>query len=364
MSAPISNQQIAAALRQEGKSRKQAYAAAALLKAAAIIEKFKEPIVSADQLRGVAGIGDGTRKRVQSILQEGLGNYVPPAPTRPEPEVRVAAAAPVAVPVGYDFTQIKFFGKVADRTLHAHGILTLEQLETAVAEAQQRTDEAGTDPTQGLILPQGVGVTANQLAGLRYREHLALRVPREEVAEIGTTIIQEARNLNMVGQIVGSYRRGRADSGDIDVLLTGARNRLHDLVQRLWDLGIIRYTFSLGEVKGMFMAVRPSSLEESPNGEWDVPREVPRRSLDIRFVPTDTFGPAMLFATGPGEFNVLQRHVAKEKGWQLSEYGLIDANGKRLPAYTEEEVFTALGMDYLTPEEREQYASAAGAPRR
>jgi DNA polymerase/3'-5' exonuclease PolX len=357
MSAPATNEQIAAVLTKEAETR-EGYGAAALLNSARIIATFPEPITNVNQLKGIRGVGKGTLDRVATILAKGVESYTPPAPSRPEP-VR-AVPSPAAAPEsqeedGYDFTQIKFFGPAANRNLHARGIRTLEELEVAVAEAQQRYDELGLDMSKGLITSQGVTVTANQLAGLRYREHLALRVPRAEVKEIGDVVLREAQQLGMVGEIVGSYRRGRPDSGDVDTLLTGPKNRLHDLIQRLWDLGIVRYTFSLGEVKAMLVAVRPSAINRSNGAEPDVAREVTRRSLDIRYVPQDAYGVSLLFSTGPGEFNVAQRRIAIEQGLKLSEYGLADAQGQRIPAFTEEEVFATLGMDYLTPVEREKY---------
>jgi len=357
----VNNEQIAAALTAEAEAR-EGYGAAALLNAARIIATFPQPITDANQLKGIRGIGDGTRKRVAAILAGGVENYVPPQPSRLEPVQQDPSASSASS--GYDFTQIKFFGPVANRNLHAHGILTLQDLEIAVAEAQQRYDENGLTTEQGVILPQGVTITANQLAGIRYKEHLALRVPREEVKEIGDEVLRVAKALGMTGEIAGSYRRGKSDSGDVDVLLTGSRNRLHELVQELWDMGIIRYTFSLGEVKLMAVAVRPSTLVPNDQGDLEAGREVVRRSLDIRYVPPETYGTSLLFATGSDVFNVHQRNIAIEQGLKLSEYGLTDAQGQRLPVYTEEDVFKALGMEYLTPMEREKYATAAGVPRK
>jgi DNA polymerase/3'-5' exonuclease PolX len=344
---PPSNAQIAEALTAEAETR-DGYGAKALHTAARIIATFPEPVTDANQLKGVRGLGEGTRKRVAAILAQGLSHYVPP----PKPEPPRTEPVSEGTPPAYDFTQIKFFGRVANRSLHAHGLQALADLEAAVATASRRYEAAGMSADQGLILESGVTVTANQLAGLRYREHLALRVPRSEVKELGEEVLRVAAGFDLKGDIAGSYRRGKEDSGDVDVLLTGPRNRLSELVQQLWDLGIIRYTFSLGEVKFMGVAVRPTSLFRSETGELESPVEVVRRSLDIRFVPTETYGCSLLFATGSEVFNVKQRQIAIDQGLKLSEYGLVDAQGQRLPVHTEADVFTALGMEYVVPSER------------
>jgi DNA polymerase/3'-5' exonuclease PolX len=79
------------------------------------------------------------------------------------------------------------------------------------------------------------------------------------------------------------------------------------------------------------------------------------RSLDIRYVPEAIYIPSLLFSTGPFELNVHQRRLAIDRGLKLSEYGLIDKAGNTLDVRSEEEIFEALGMKYMSPEERETY---------
>lgn len=311
MSSHLTNQEIASILRQEARNRTgpaDRYASKALLSSADIIEHMPEPITSVDQLNNIRGIGEGTKLRVAKILTDERQT----------------------IPQEYDFTELKFFGPAVNKTLHAKGIHTLDQL---------------LDNEQELSL-----LTENQLAGLRYREHLSHRIPRTEVKEIGDIVLTEAIKLGMTGELVGSFRRGKETSGDVDVLLTGKRNRLAELVSRLYEIGVIRYIFSLGEVKGMFVAIRPSALtsaDESP------PVEILRRSLDIRFVPQESFGSALLFSTGSDTFNIIQRKKATELGYKLNEYGLFDlTTNKKIPTPTEEEIFQKLDMPFVPPSQR------------
>jgi len=71
----------------------------------------------------------------------------------------------------------------------------------------------------------------------------------------------------------------------------------------------------------------------------------------------------MLFCTGSPNFNIQQRAVATRKGLMLNQYGLykeaVDQKGKKVPgeliaSATEEEIFAALAMPFLTPAERER----------
>lgn len=291
------NKYIADELNREASSL-AGFRGSALRKSAALIKSFPHPITNASQLGGVKGIGEGTIRRVAEILAAGI-------PT---------AESPVAK--DFDFTRIKFFGDATVRKLHASGIKTLEDLKTQVKN-------------KTLVL------NPNQNAGLKYFEDLEQRVPRAEVKKIGDLVLSIAAKYGLKGEIVGSYRRGKQDSGDIDVFITGDVNPIHQIVHEV--PGIV-YIFSLGEHK--FMGVYKES-------ETSI-----ARSLDIRYVHPSHWGAALLFGTGSDNHNVQQRNVAISKGYKLSEYGLFDAAGNLLASTTEEEIFEKLGQPYLAPTER------------
>lgn len=52
----------------------------------------------------------------------------------------------------------------------------------------------------------------------------------------------------------------------------------------------------------------------------------------------------------PRGLAIALRTKAKKKGWKLSQYGLFKGN-KKLPVYTIQEVFKALGVEFRTPEQ-------------
>jgi DNA polymerase (family X) len=69
-------------------------------------------------------------------------------------------------------------------------------------------------------------------------------------------------------------------------------------------------------------------------------------------VPPGSYGAALLYFTGSKQHNIELRKLAIEKGWSLNEYGLT--HGERvLAGRTEEEVYRALGMEWIPPELRE-----------
>jgi len=60
-------------------------------------------------------------------------------------------------------------------------------------------------------------LTEAQKTSIYYRHHLELRIPREEIRYFEGLLHQLFPYLEII--IVGSYRRGELDSGDIDVLI-------------------------------------------------------------------------------------------------------------------------------------------------
>ena len=70
----------------------------------------------------------------------------------------------------------------------------------------------------------------------------------------------------------------------------------------------------------------------------------------------------MLYFTGNDYFNRSMRLFARKKGLTLSDHGLYPSirnkqekvwTGQNIPCFTEEEVFTVLGLTYRPPTERE-----------
>jgi DNA polymerase (family 10) len=76
--------------------------------------------------------------------------------------------------------------------------------------------------------------------------------------------------------------------------------------------------------------------------------------VDVRALDSASFGAAMQYFTGSKEHNVALRQRAIRMGFKLSEYGLFRAeDDSRVAGATEEEVYRALGLDWIPPELRE-----------
>lgn len=212
----------------------------------------------------------------------------------------------------------------------------------------------------------------DQLVGIKYFKDTAQKIPREEIDKIQKYCQVVAKSLNPGFELMccGSYRRGRPRSGDVDCLMTHVDLKtpediieyenangsiIQAMVTLLKKLGFVTDYFTIGETKFMGICKLPSNAK----GTYTI-----YRHMDIRFVPYNSRGTAMLYFTGSFEYNKQMRYKANDKGYMLSEYGIFkytkDKGGKKVkgeqvptPFYTEEAVCEWLGMPYLPPNERD-----------
>jgi DNA polymerase/3'-5' exonuclease PolX len=180
----------------------------------------------------------------------------------------------------------------------------------------------------------------NQKAGLNYYEDLLLRIPREEMLEHQTLLLSHIP-AKTEAEIVGSFRRGAVNSGDIDMLIRGTDpSILHSFAYALQTAGYIKYILAMGDKK--ILAV--SQLTGKP-----------ARRLDLLLTQPDEYAYAILYFTGSDTFNVAFRQHALDKGYTLNEHALTPL--KTTTPYppllkTEKDIFDFLGLQYTPPDER------------
>ncbi|MGI0048212.1 MAG: helix-hairpin-helix domain-containing protein [Nitrososphaera sp.] len=73
---------------------------------------------------------------------------------------------------------------------------------------------------------------------------------------------------------------------------------------------------------------------------------------DLLVVPEESWGSALQYFTGSKEHSVELRKIAIAKGLRLNEWGVFKGE-KRVAGATEEEVYRALGLQWVPPEMRE-----------
>jgi DNA polymerase/3'-5' exonuclease PolX len=185
----------------------------------------------------------------------------------------------------------------------------------------------------------------NQRIGLQYYDDLQKRIPRTEMDKHAAQLMA-VKPASLEGVIVGSYRRGRPDSGDIDMLVrttdaaVDAGKALADYVKALKAAGYVKEVLAIGSHKCLAIAQLADGAEA--------------RRLDLLVTPPAEFPFAVLYFTGSDTFNVRMRQLALEKGYTLNEHALTKVKTSETVTglKTERDIFDFLKMEWREPEER------------
>ena len=189
-----------------------------------------------------------------------------------------------------------------------------------------------------------------QKIGLEYYEELQKRIPRSEIdlyAEKLNLIFNSIKDEVPGSEfsIVGSYRRGAENSGDIDVIITNKENnkKIFDLfLDKLIKDDILIEILSRGKNKSLTIG--------------KLPDHIPRR-LDFLYSDYDEYPFAILYFTGSKSFNTNMRQHALKLGYSLNEHGFSKMDGKKKEKLdkkflSEKEIFDFLNMEYKEPNQR------------
>jgi DNA polymerase beta len=311
-------------LRKRDVAEKQTFKARAYAKVISQLKEHDGPIRSYEDVRNIQGIGEKIGKKIKEILETG--------------QLASAERAKELYPIeALDaFQNIYGVGPAKAKELVDDGYRTIAELREAIQEDPKLLND-------------------KQKIGLQYYEDLLERIPRSEMEE-HQEILQFLLPENMKDyemDIVGSFRRQAATSGDIDVLLRvpkdadkkEAKQHLEEYVNNLKQHDYIEEVLALGEHKCM-------AICRIPGGQAQ--RQKARR-LDLLMTPDEEYAYAILYFTGSDKFNVAFRQHAIQKGYTLNEHTLKPIReGVRDVPYmkSEREIFSFLGLRYVEPNQR------------
>lgn len=160
----------------------------------------------------------------------------------------------------------------------------------------------------------------------------------------------------------GSLRRGKDTIGDIDILV--ATSDMAGTSERFTKLPGVVEVLSSGEGKSSVRIRASADL-----GRWGADADGQGVQVDLRVIPLDRWGAAMMYFTGSKEHNIRLRERALKRGLTLTEWGLFPDDEDPIPphrrgvkplaAATEKEVFAALELAEVAPEIREDKGEIA-----
>ena len=213
-------------------------------------------------------------------------------------------------------------------------------------------------------LRKNAQLTPNQSVGIDHYDDFASRIPRREVEQHASIVHEAIREIDDELELVvgGSYRRGQAESGDIDILIT-KKSAGKELIRTLVLDVVLPKLVSLGFLKASLANGRSDEETSKWHGASALPESPVWRRLDLLFVPGAEIGAALIYWTGNDIFNRSIRLLASRKGMRLNQHGLFKdvmrgksrervTEGELVESENEKEIFRHLGVPWRPPEHR------------
>jgi len=269
-----------------------------------------EEIAEDGKLKTVPGIGEGMAQKIVEYLKTGKVSKFE--------EVRKGVSdALIAI------MDIPGMGPKTLSMIHKEkGINSLSQLEKAVEDGSL-VGLPGIGEKKVENIRRGIQL----LKQSKGRMNLGIAFPIAK--RIVETLREKARSKKI--EWAGSLRRMRENIGDIDILATGPNKE--KIIHSFTHLPEVKEVLASGETKASVIV------------EGGI-------QIDLRVVEEDSYGAALQYFTGSKGHNIHLRGIAKTKGIKINEYGVFKGE-KKIGGKEEEDVYRALGMDWIEPELRE-----------
>ncbi|MEO1130547.1 MAG: DNA polymerase/3'-5' exonuclease PolX [Planctomycetota bacterium] len=193
----------------------------------------------------------------------------------------------------------------------------------------------------------GAKTVENIRKALKFADHGEQRSRLGDAMPIAEVIVEKMAAVEGVTQaaFAGSLRRGKETIGDLDILVTSTAPQV--VREAFLSMPIIVEVLAQGETK--------CSVRVRADG-----REI---QTDLRIVPEESWGAALMYFTGSKEHNVKLRERSLKRGLTLNEYGLYPVDDEDGPpqrrgvvpvaSQREEDIYDALGLPWIAPELRE-----------
>ena len=313
------------------------YRVASYAKILRYLNSTNRPIHGSADLRGVPSMGKSTLEKIDQIAATGTHPLYEEVIHDPKYKVLTL------------FQTVRGIGPARAYALYQEGHRTIADL--------QKLDFSKSDP--------------NLAASLQYYDQLSRRIPRKEITDFTKLIRGILSKKTCPPQVAasclkgitlvnsGSYRMGKRDSGDIDILAISP-NPSHDsaaIIRALEENGIIihLYNKSKKKINGI---VQSSSISQKTTEKTTQKRPPKIYQMDMLFISPNQLPWYLLYFGSGKEFSKRIRTIAIQQGYKLNEKGLYHAKGpkrgKRVPFYPKEEreIFEFMGVPYVKPEDR------------
>ncbi|GJM19689.1 MAG: DNA polymerase/3'-5' exonuclease PolX [Phycisphaeraceae bacterium] len=295
-----------------------------------------EPIAGDEKaLTAIEGIGKGTAAKIAEFARTGtvaehdeLLAKVPPGLLE---VLRVPGLGPKTVKLMWEQLKIE----------------SVDDLKATIADGSL----AGL-PRMGAKTIDNIADALAFMADSGKRLHAGVARP---IAEMIRARLAEVPGVTRVAY-AGSLRRGRETVGDLDFLVTA--DDPGAAMEAFRGMAGVEKVLAAGETKSSVRLALPELGGKRFSADDSASVQV-----DLRVVPAESWGAALMYFTGSKDHNVRLRERALKRGMTLNEYGLFEDDGGEgspqsrgvvpVASATEEDVYGALDLAWVPPTMRE-----------
>jgi len=275
-----------------------------------LLEEDIETLVKEDKLKELKGFGEALTRKITELVTTGhLGYYE-----------KLKESIPSGLP---DMLRIQGLGPKKVKTIYEKlGITSIGELKYACLENRLLKLPGFGGKTQEKIL-EGIE-NLGKYAGQFYYFH---------AMNLASQLLE---SLNNSGYVIrcsegGSLRRRKETVKDIDILASSGNPSV--VMDVFTSHPLVIDVTSKGDTKsGVILSDGIAA--------------------DLRVVSNEEYPYALHHFTGSKEHNTAMRHMAKQDGIKMNEYGLFKGE-ELIQCSTEEDIFNVFGMTYIPPELRE-----------
>ncbi len=269
----------------------------------------------AKALQTIPGIGESLAKKIVEMVETGKLGYHDELLSKYPPTL-------------LDLLHVPGLGprKVAE-IYRELGVASLEDLAEAAQERRLR-DLPG----------MGAKTEENILHNLQVYQESGKRSRLGDILPVAERLRDWLRQQPGViaADYAGSARRGRETVGDLDLLASSET-----------PAEVCQAFAQSDDLAEVMLAGGTKVSGRLPGG----------RQVDLRVVAPESWGAALQYFTGSQAHNVALRARAQKQGLTINEYGVFQLEGEeagpRVAGETEESVYAAVGLPWITPELRE-----------
>ena len=284
-------------------------------KAARAIESLKEDIIQVcreNRLQSIPGVGKAIAQKVEEYLRTGRiqshQELLAQTPSGQAELLKISGLGPKTIFMLHEKLNITNLDDL-EKAAMEHRIRRLPRMGETREKNIQRSIERYKKRSQRILYSTAepiVNEILNYLGGMAGLEHITA---------------------------AGSFRRGKETVGDIDILATATRPE--EVVASFVRMPMVEEVLAKGPTKASVI------VQETIQ-------------VDLRIVEHRSYGTVLQYFTGSKDHNVRMRQLALGRGYSLNEYSLTQLSDSQDLFYEkEEDVYAALGLQYIPPEMRE-----------